>query len=260
MMKKFVRVEKEEKTAIVTIDNPPLNVMSQTVVQQLEETYEELSKDPDVITIILTGAGERAFMAGADIKEFPQLMGQSGIKEEFMKTHSVLQKLENIEKPTIVVLNGLTFGGGCELSLTADIRIAEEHAQIGLPEVKLGLFPGGGGTQRLPRVIGVSKAKEWMFAGSPVSAEEALHAGFVNHVTPKGKGLEKAKELAKKFNRHSLPSLSRIKTAVNEGINRTLSEGLELEAELFEEVFQTEDIKEGVSAFIEKRPAVFSHK
>lgn len=93
--------------------------------------------------------------------------------------------------------------GGCELSLTADIRIAEEHAQIGLPEVKLGLFPGGGGTQRLPRVIGASKAKEWMFAGSPVSAEEALHAGFANHVTPKGKGLEKAKELAKKFNRHS---------------------------------------------------------
>jgi enoyl-CoA hydratase len=260
MMTKLVHVEKEGRTAIVTIDNPPLNVMSQLVVQQLDDVYEQLEKDHEIITIILTGAGDRAFMAGADIKEFPQLIGQKGIKEEFMKNHRVLQKLENIGKPTIVVLNGLTLGGGCELALTADIRIAEEHIQIGLPEIKLGLFPGGGGTQRLPRLIGPAKAKEWMFAGNPVTAEEALQEGLVNYVLPKGTGIEKAKELASQFNRHSLPALSRIKRAVNEGMNETLPQGLELEAELFEEVFQTEDIKEGVSAFIEKRKAAFVHK
>ncbi|TYR78606.1 enoyl-CoA hydratase [Priestia megaterium] len=260
MMSQFVFVEKEGRTAIVTIDNPPLNVMSQLVVQQLETAYDELRADQEVTTIILTGAGDRAFMAGADIKEFPKLIGKQGIKSEIMKTHSALQKLENIGKPTIAVLNGLTLGGGCELALTADIRIAEEHVQIGLPEVKLGLFPGGGGTQRLPRLVGAAKAKEWMFAGNPVSAQEALQAGLVNHVMPKGEGLEKAKQLAKQFNRHSLPALSRIKTAVNEGLDETLTDGLELEAELFEEVFQTEDIKEGVSAFIEKRQAVFVHK
>jgi len=158
------------------------------------------------------------------------------------------------------VLNGLTFGGGCELALACDIRIAEEHAQIGLPEIKLGLFPGGGGTQRLPRLVGEAKAKELMFTGDPISAQEAEKIRLVNRVVPSGEGLNSAKELAKRISRHSLQALSRIKKSVDEGMNHSLTEGIELEAALFAEVFQTEDIKEGVQAFIEKRKPVFQHR
>lgn len=121
----------------------------------------------------MTGAGSRAFMAGADIKEFPQSIGQTGMKERVLEQHAVFNQIDFLPKPTIAVLNGLTFGGGCELAITCDIRIAEEHAQLGLPEIKLGIFPGGGGTQRLPRIIGEAKAKELMFVGNPITAHEA---------------------------------------------------------------------------------------
>ncbi|MFC0270678.1 enoyl-CoA hydratase [Metabacillus herbersteinensis] len=256
----FLKVERKEKVAVVTINNPPLNVMNHQVVKELKEVFEELEHDQSIVSIILTGSGDRAFMAGADIKEFPQLIGQQGIKSNFMENHQIFNAIDDCSKPTIAVLNGITFGGGCELALTCDLRIAEDHIQIGLPEIKLGLFPGGGGTQRLPRAIGEAKAKELMFTGDPIDAERAERIGLVNYVVPKGEGLEKALQLAVRISRHSLPALSRIKKAVDEGLNKSLYDGVELEAELFEEVFQTDDIKEGVQAFIEKRKPAFTHK
>ncbi|RSK27365.1 enoyl-CoA hydratase [Bacillus sp. HMF5848] len=259
-MSQLVSYFVEQGVAVVTIDNPPLNVMSKQVFQELSEAFSELQENKEAVAVILTGAGNKAFMAGADIKEFPNLIGKTGIKSDFLESHAVLNQIDNFPKPTIAVLNGLTFGGGCELALSCDIRIAEEHTQIGLPEIKLGLFPGGGGTQRLPRLIGEALAKEMMFTGEPISAAKAERIGLVNRIVESGTGLSEAKNMAAKIARYSLPALSRIKQAVNVGLNKTLDEGIDYEAELFEEVFQTEDIREGVSAFIEKRRPVFTHR
>lgn len=258
----LIRLEKRDGIGIVTIDNPPMNVLSKQVTQELYEAFTEINNDPEIIVAILTGAGDRAFMAGADIKEFPESLGKS--KEELLagnlESHKVLNFINDLPKPTIAVLNGLAFGGGCELALTCDIRIAESHVQVGLPEIKLGLFPGGGGTQRLPRLIGEAKAKEIMFIGDPLTAEEAEKLGIVNHVVEKGTGMDFALSMAKKISGYSLPALSRIKRAVNEGNDTNIQQGLELEAELFAELFAFEDVREGVQAFIEKRKPVFKHK
>ncbi|MFE8700426.1 enoyl-CoA hydratase [Cytobacillus sp. FJAT-54145] len=259
-MRRFLHVEKENHLAVITIDNPPLNVLSKAVFKELHEVFSELESDQEVVAVVVTGAGNQAFVAGADIKEFPQMMGKTNMVEDVMEGHRTLNFIEEFSKPTIGVLNGLTFGGGCELALTFDIRIAEEHVQIGLPEVKLGLFPGGGGTQRLPRLVGTAKAKELMFTGDPITVDVAEKIGLVNHVVPTGEGLNAAKVLGKKITRHSLQALSRIKRAVNEGVEKPLQEGIELEATLFAEIFQTEDIKEGVQAFIEKRKPAFQHR
>ncbi|MFV8826717.1 enoyl-CoA hydratase [Alkalihalobacterium sp. APHAB7] len=259
-MGQLVSLKKEAGIGIVTIDNPPLNVLSQQVVSELNEVFTAIENDDEVVTVILTGAGNKAFMAGADIKEFPQSIGQPNMKENVMKTHEVLNHIDFLPKPTIAVLNGLTFGGGAELALTCDLRIAEEHSQLGLPEIKLGIFPGGGGTQRLPRLVGEAKAKELMFIGDPITAEEAEKIGLVNKVVPSGSGMEAAMAVAKKISGYSLQALSRIKKAVDEGTNMEFNAAIEREAELFAEVFQTEDVREGVQAFIEKRRPVFTHK
>ncbi|WP_181347150.1 enoyl-CoA hydratase [Thalassobacillus sp. CUG 92003] len=259
-MGQLVKVAKEAGIAVVTIENPPLNVMNQQVQRELQEVTSDLRQDREVVCILLTGAGEKAFMAGADIKEFPEMMNNPNMKTHVMETHAMLNELDQLPKPTIAVLNGLTFGGGCELALTCDIRIAEDHAQLGLPEVKLGLFPGGGGTQRLARLIGESKAKEMMFTGEPIEAEEARQIGLVNKVVPSGEGLASAKEMAARIAGYSLESLSRIKRAVDNGLQQDLQGGIKQEADLFVEVFQTEDVQEGVQAFVEKRKPEFQHK
>ncbi|WP_078428092.1 enoyl-CoA hydratase [Alkalihalobacterium alkalinitrilicum] len=262
VMEKLVRYEKAEGVATVTIDNPPMNVLSGQVTRELGEVFSALSEDPEVIVVILTGAGERAFMAGADIKEFPQWlhMNEDELKAMNLESHRVLNQIDEMAKPTIAMLNGITFGGGCELALTCDIRIAEDHAQIGLPEVKLGLFPGGGGTQRLPRLVGEAKAKELMFLGDPLTAQEAKEIGLVNQVLAKGEGMAAAQKMAQKMASYSLQALTRIKKTVNEGMELEFNKAIELEASYFAGVFQTEDVKEGVQAFIEKRSPNFKHR
>ncbi|MEW9678004.1 enoyl-CoA hydratase-related protein [Lentibacillus sp. L22] len=256
-MAELLSVTKNDGIATVVIDNPPMNVLSEKVTAELDEVFSELKADHEVISIILTGAGDRAFMAGADIKEFPE---RDVNNESAVSIHEVFNRIESIPKPTIALLNGFTLGGGLELALTCDIRIAEEHAKIGLPEVNLGILPGGGGTQRLPRIVGAGKAKEMMFTGEPVSADEACRLGIVNQVIAKGEGKQAAEKLAQKLADQSLQALSRIKRLVNEGKELPLDEGLKLEEKLFNEVFVTEDAKEGVQAFIEKRKPEFVHR
>ena len=260
-MSNVIRFEQESNIAIVTIDNPPMNVLSKRVTKELEETFKKIENDQKINAVILTGAGNKAFMAGADIKEFPEslYLDESEKMATSNRNNEVINYIADFPKPTIGVLNGYTLGGGCELALACDLRIAEEGIQLGLPEIKLGLFPGGGGTQRLPRLIGEAKAKELMFLGEPIFAEEALKIGLVNQVVPKGNGLETAQSIALKIAGYSLEALSRIKAAVNQGVEQSLKEGLELEASLFAEVFSTEDAKEGVQAFIEKRKPHFKH-
>ncbi|AXN40320.1 MULTISPECIES: enoyl-CoA hydratase/isomerase family protein [Peribacillus] len=259
-MRNLVRVEKENKLAIVTIDNPPLNVISKNVFKGLLEVFTELEEDNETVAVLITGAGDIAFAAGADIKEFPQMMGNPNMKETVRESHAILNKIDHFPKPTIAVLNGMTLGGGCELALACDLRVAEAQVQIGLPEVKLGLFPGAGGTQRLSRLVGNAKAKEIIFTGDSLNAKEAEKIGLVNKVVEQGCGLTEAKNLASRMTRHSLQALSRIKKAINEGSESTLEQGLEIETNLFEEIFQTEDVKEGVSAFLDKRKPAFLHR
>lgn len=254
-MAKLITFSKSNGIATVTINNPPMNVLSQQVIKELGETFSRLEQDDEVISIILTGEGDRAFMAGADIKEFPERDSQDSIR-----VLPVFNQIANIPKPTIAVLNGFTLGGGLELALTCDIRVAEEHAQIGLPEVTLGLLPGGGGTQRLPKLVGPSKAKEIMFSGAPLTAEAALDLGIVNHVVAQGDGMKKAVELAENYARYSLQALGRIKKLVNLTNEESLEEGLKQEEKEFEALFATEDAQEGVQAFIEKRKPIFKHK
>ncbi|MGE7120309.1 enoyl-CoA hydratase/isomerase family protein [Peribacillus sp. NPDC097264] len=259
-MTNLVRVEKENQLAIVTIDNPPLNVISRQVFQGLSEVFTQLKDDNEIVAVLITGSGDMAFAAGADIKEFPQMMGNPNMKETVRESHGVLTQIDQFPKPTIAVLNGMTLGGGCELALACDLRVAEVGVQIGLPEVKLGLFPGAGGTQRLSRLVGNAKAKEMIFTGDPLSAQEAEKIGLVNKVVDEGSALNESKKLASRMTRHSLQALSRIKKAIDEGSESTLEQGLELETNLFEEIFQTEDVKEGVAAFLEKRKPAFSHR
>lgn len=259
-MTELVTYKNTDGIAVITIDNPPLNVLNRQVQSELGAIIQELKSDREVVCIILTTAGDKAFIAGADIKEFPTMIGDDNMRAKVMQMHDLLLEIEQLSKPTIAVLDGLTLGGGCELALAFDIRIAEEQVMIGFPEVKLGIFPGAGGTQRLPRLVGKAKAKEMMYTGEAIPALKAEQFGLVNEVVAKGGGYERAMELAAQIATNSIQSLSRIKRAVDEGVEMNLVDSIELEATLFEEVFQTEDVKEGVEAFINKRKAVFVHR
>lgn len=255
-MSKLLSVTKQDGIAKVTIKNPPMNVLSEQVTQELGDEFHDIKTDDTIIAVILTGDGDKAFMAGADIKEFPD----RSAGKEAVNTLEVFNQIAHLPKPTIAMLNGYTLGGGLELSLTCDIRIAEEHAKLGLPEVTLGLLPGGGGTQRLPRIVGSAIAKELMFTGKQLTAQEAQHLSLVNQVAPKGEGMQTAEKLATKIASMSLESLSRIKQLINDTAETSLEHGLQQEEQQFNEVFKTADAKEGVQAFIEKRPPVFKHQ
>lgn len=257
-----VKVTREDELAIITIQNPPVNVLDKDVVIELLQIARNLSTDNTVRAVILTGEGTKAFMAGGNIKSFPDLIGKGHevAYQESRLLQEPFEALMNLPQPTICVLNGLALGGGCELALSLDFRIAEAHVEIGLPEVKLGLFPGAGGTQRLSRLIGISKAKEIIFTGEPLTAQQALEIGLVNTVVPAGEGLQTARHFAKKMTRHSSQALKYAKLAINHGRNVSLQDGLKIEAHYFGDVFQTEDVKEGVQAFINKRTPKFQNR
>ncbi|MFC0013839.1 MULTISPECIES: enoyl-CoA hydratase/isomerase family protein [Allobacillus] len=256
-MADLLSIKKNDGIATVVIDNPPMNVLSSKVTAELDQSFRQLREDESVKVIILTGAGDRAFMAGADINEFAE---EENEQTETPDVQEVFSFIENIPKPTIALLNGYTLGGGLELALTCDIRIAEAHAQVGLPEVNLGLLPGAGGTQRLTRIIGPAKAKEIMFGGDPLSAEEASELGIVNKVVPQGEGKEAAEKFAATYAAKSVQALSRIKRLINSVSEYPLQEGLQLEKQLFNDLFATEDAREGIRAFREKRKPVFTNR
>lgn len=257
--KQVVSWDNQDQIATIKIDNPPVNVLSKAVIEQLNIVIDEIENDYNIKVVIVTGEGEKAFVAGGNIKEFPDWIGK-GVelgKEKSLWLQRPLNRIERLPQPTIAAINGAALGGGCELALCCDIRVAEEQIKIGLPEITLGLFPGAGGTQRLARLIGKAKAKEMIFTGKPLSADEARQAGLVNHVVSKGKSLQKAVELAQSICQYSLPVLSSAKRSIDEGYEQRLEDGLITEAEYFGYVFQTKDVKEGVEAFIQKRAPRF---
>ena len=257
---RMIRLDKDGPLAIVTLTNPPLNVLHPQMAAELDACFTGLATDPEVVVAVLTGQGERAFCAGFDIKEFPNLMAPGGAERLTRALHASLGKIAHLGKPTIAAVNGLALGGGLELSMACDIRIVAANAQLGQPEIKLGLFPGAGGTQRLPRLVGAGIAKELMYVGDPIGADEAYRIGLANKVVPTGEALMAAKQMGLTIAGMAGVALRYIQEAVNRGLDTTLDAGLQIEADLFAKVFQTEDVREGVEAFLNKRQPTFRHR
>lgn len=248
--------EKRERSVWITLNRPEvLNAQNDQMRQELRRALEDAWDDENTNVIVITGAGERAFSAGADISEFPVLTSIDMRKRK--ERPSIPELIRNIPKPVIAAVNGYALGGGCELAMACDIIIASENAIFGQPEIKIGIIPGGGATQLLPRHIGEKKAKELIFTGDSISATEAERHGMINQVVPPDELKEAAYELVGKLLRRSPITLKLAKAAVNKSMEVGLSEGLSYELELFSLCFSTEDQKEGAKAFLEKRRPVF---
>jgi len=250
--------EVRDGLAFITINRPDkLNALNQETMQEIKSAFEHVRDNADIKAAILTGAGEKAFVAGADITEIHTLDRASG--EHFAKEgHSVFSLIETLPKPVIAAVNGFALGGGCELSMACHIRLASENARFGQPEVALGITPGYGGTQRLPRLVGKGKALEMVLTGNMVSAREAHTFGLVNQVYPPEELLVKAEEMARTIMAKGPAAVAMCIRLVNEGLDMTLPEGNMHECKLFGEICATADMKEGTKAFMEKRKPNFT--
>lgn len=255
-----VKVAVEDRVAIVTIDHRPVNALDRQTLQELGQMIDAISTDAAVKVVILTGGGSLAFVAGADIKEVSQLASVDAAKEMAKLGQSVFLKLQRLTKPVIAAINGVCLGGGLELAMSCHLRISGDRVRFGQPEITLGIIPGWGGTQRLPRLIGKTKATEWILTGDVVMAQEAYRLGLVNQVVPQDQVLKVAKDLARKIASKSGIAVAQALRALEEGADLTLEDGLAKEAEVFAEVAKTEDSKEGVKAFLEKRQPQFKDR
>jgi len=246
-----VLLEKREHVAVLTISRPEaLNALNSQVLNDLDDAIAQVERDGEVYVVILTGAG-KAFVAGADIGEMKELTAREG--KAFGKLGSgVFLRLEQLEKPVIAAVNGYALGGGCELALCCDIRIAGDKARFGQPETGLGITPGFGGTQRLPRVVGMSRAKELIFTGRQVKADEAEKIGLVDAVAPQDSLMEEAMKLAEQIAKNAPFAVRQSKSAINRGCQCDIATGLAYEAEAFGLCFSTEDQKDAMTAFVNK--------
>lgn len=249
--------EKENHIAIVTINRPKaLNALNSETLKELNQTVDEIINDDDIYVVLVTGSGEKAFVAGADITQMKDMSVIQGRKFS-MLGNNIFRKLETMEKPVIAVLNGFTLGGGCELAMACDMRIASTKAKFGQPEVGLGITPGFGGTQRLSRLVGMGIAKELIFTGKIIDSNEAYRIGLVNKVVEPEKLMEEAKNLANIIASNAPIAIRFCKSAINRGMQMDMDTAIIYEAEVFGECYSTEDQKEGMEAFIEKRSKKF---
>jgi enoyl-CoA hydratase len=257
----FIKTKKDEGAFIITLDNPPVNVLNLKVLEELVSAIKQANDDPESRGIVITGAGSNAFCAGADLK-----MVQSFKLEDTEKIVQSGQRafsaVEESRKPVIAAVNGLALGGGNELSMSCDIRFVSDRARFGQTEVLVGLIPSWGGTQRMSRLIGRAKAKELIFSGQIISAQEALRLGLVNKVVPDGEELRAATDFIRMLAAKASPmAVEQAKIAINHGLeSASLEEGLRYELEAIQVLAQSEDLREGVQAFLEKRPPKFSGK
>lgn len=248
----FVSYKSENFIGVLTINRPnALNALNSKVLDELRETFDKIDLETTRV-VIITGAGEKSFVAGADISE----MSTASVAEAEKfgkKGNDVFRKIETFSLPVIAAINGFALGGGCELAMSCDIRICSENAVFGQPEVGLGITPGFGGTQRLPRIVGLGKAKELIYAGNNIKAEEAFRIGLVNHVYPLENLMEEAMKLAGKIAKNAPIAVRASKKAINTGIDIDMDRAIIVEEKLFSSCFETEDQKEAMKAFLEKR-------
>jgi len=255
-----ILLEKKNSIAYVTIDRPKvLNALNMATMEELRAAFHDIKNDDGIRVVILTGSGEKAFVAGADIGELAVQDAVMG-KKYAHRGQSVLNLIENLGKPVIACINGFALGGGCELALACTMRLASDNAKLGQPEVKLGILPGYGGTQRLARLVGKGIAMQHILAGEMISAQEAHRVGLVNEVTAIADLIPRAEAIAAKIIANAPLAVQYAMEAVNKGMEMTLAEGLFLEASLFGVCCATEDKKEGTTAFLEKRAANFKGK
>lgn len=259
MTYKNIVIEKDENIGIIKLDNPKtLNALNVETLNDLDQGIEALGKDPEIFVIIITGNG-KAFVAGADISEMVEMNAEKG--RQFADFGSkVFRKIELLEKPVIAAVNGYALGGGCELSMACDLRIASNKAKFGQPEVGLGITPGFAGSQRLPRLVGLGKAKELIFTGDIIDAETAKEIGLVNKVVDLENLMHESLEMAKKIAKNGQMAVGYSKTAINKGYDLDFESGNEIEKMLFGLCFATKDQKEGMAAFLEKRKPLFKNK
>jgi len=253
--------EKEEGIGVITLNRPDsLNALSRKLTQELGAALDEIEADDEIKVVIITG-GPDAFCAGADIKERAASSGKSISQSQVyffqLKANRFFTRIEDFEKPVIAAISGVAVGGGCELSLVCDLRIASESARFGLPEVKLGVIPAAGGTQRLPRIIGVTKAKELLYTGDTVDAQEAYRIGLVNKVVPVENLMEEAKAMAQKLAKRPPLPIKFAKRTVNAGMQLDITSALDYEAHCAALLIMSEDRIEGFKAFAEKRKPVY---
>nr|WP_165128349.1 enoyl-CoA hydratase-related protein [Bradyrhizobium sp. 6(2017)]QIG98099.1 enoyl-CoA hydratase [Bradyrhizobium sp. 6(2017)] len=252
-----VQYEKRGATAYVTVNRPKvLNALNTPTWTDLHAAFEDAKADTSVRGVILTGAGDKAFIAGADISELAHV-GAYEAEESSRFGQDVLDLIENLGKPVIAAVNGFALGGGCETAMACTIRIAAEHAKFGQPEVKLGLLPGGGGTQRLPRLVGKGRALQLILTGETISAQEAYRIGLVNEVVPAADLIARAETILKQIAANAPIAVQFSLEAANKGMETSQGEGLALEASFFGICASTEDKKEGTAAFLEKRAPQF---
>jgi enoyl-CoA hydratase len=252
--------DRDKTIATVTLDRPKsLNALNALMFDELERIFFELTCDSTVRVILLTGSGERAFAAGADIRELLHTNSVSG-KSVSERGQKVFAQVEHCGKPVIACINGVAFGGGCELALACTLRLASDKALLGFPEVKLGLIPGYGGTQRLARLIGRPAALHMMLSAQSMNATDALRLGLVDEVVPAAHLIKRGRDLAETISTMAPLAISGILEAVARGEERLIGEGLAAETEIFSRLCDTADKQEGLTAFLEKRPAVWQGK
>lgn len=255
-----ILVEKKNSIAYVTVNRPKvLNALNMATMDELRTAFHDIKNDGGVRVVILTGSGEKAFIAGADINELAAHEAVSG-KEYTHRGQSVLNLIENLGIPVIACINGFALGGGCEIAMACTMRLASENAKLGQPEVKLGIIPGYGGTQRLPRLVGKSRAMQLVLTGEMINAQEAHRIGLVNEVTAPAELIPRAEAIAQKIIANAPLAVQYSLEAINKGLEMTLPEALYLEAVLFSVACSSEDKKEGTTAFLEKRTAQFKGK
>ncbi len=253
----LVLVEKQDRIAWVTLNRPEkMNALNNALLKELECEIAGLEHDAEVGVVVLTGAGEKAFVAGADISELKDLDSGSA-REQALKGQAVFNRIAAMPKPVIAAVNGFALGGGCELALSAHIRVASENAKFGLPEVSLGIIPGYGGTQRLPRLVGAGIGLDMILSGDMIPAADALRMGLVSRVFPQADLKAGVEKLAKTILSRGPLALTRAISAVQQGLDMPLEQGLQFEAALFGLLAASQDMKEGMGAFLEKRPAAF---
>jgi len=253
---RFIRVSQQAATVVITIDNKPVNALHPDVSDEILAAVEAAARDEAIRVLILTGMGKH-FVAGGDIAFFQTLTARTA-EQYALRIQQMQKALQTISIPVIAAVNGTALGGGCELMMSCDIRIAEEQALIGQPEVGLGVIPGAGGTQMLPRLVPQGVAKRLLFTGERIRAREAQSIGLVDEVVAAGGALDSALRLAETISTNAPRAVAAAKRAATMGLQMSLAEGLKLEAALFGALFETEDVKEGVMAFLDKRKPNFS--
>jgi enoyl-CoA hydratase/carnithine racemase len=258
--RQFVKLTVEDRVATITIDHPPVNALNQATLEELNAVVDEVLGNEQVKAVVVTGGGQIAFVAGADINEFTKLETAEQAQAASRQVQALFDKIACAPKPFIAALNGVALGGGMELAMACHIRIIGDRAKVGQPEINLGIIPGWGGTQRLTRLVGPAKAIELILTGDNLTAQEAFRLNLVNKVVPGGEVLKTAKDLAKKISQKGALAIRASLLAITNGADLPLDQGLALEAEQFATIGLSEDAREGVTAFLQKRQPVFRDK